>query len=280
MQEKIYECACGKAFKDAGNYTKHIKRFCKLNTELSTCVYCQKTMLPDLLVKHIRRCIYNPTRERFPSELKPIIRTPENRNPRYCKFCERYCKNLQSESNHLRYCRKNPANISRYENIDLIKQLKTHSASKQRQSGRANTPEAEALRRQRISETMKKNPKAGGKRERSGRGKKGWYKGYFCDSTYELVYVIYNIDHGIPFKRCDLEYIYSYNDQLHRYYPDFELADGSLVEIKGYHTQLVDIKLSAVTDRQIKILYEKDLKYAFDWVKDHYTYKQLSDLYE
>ena len=53
---------------------------------------------------------------------------------------------------------------------------------------------------------MKKNPKSGGLRHGSGKGKKGWYKGIFCDSTYELVFVIYYKDHEIPIKRSELKY--------------------------------------------------------------------------
>ena len=43
---------------------------------------------------------------------------------------------------------------------------------------------------------MKKNPLSGGLRHGSGRGKKGWYKGYWCDSTWELAWVIYQLDNG------------------------------------------------------------------------------------
>ena len=39
--------------------------------------------------------------------------------------------------------------------------------------GKANTEEAELLRKQKISQTMKANPKAGGLRSNSGRGRKG-----------------------------------------------------------------------------------------------------------
>ena len=53
-----------------------------------------------------------------------------------------------------------------------------------KKGGCASTQEKEALRRKRISESMKANPKAGGKRTGSGRGKKGWFNGIFCDSTY------------------------------------------------------------------------------------------------
>ena len=127
---------------------------------------------------------------------------------------------------------------------------------------------------------MRKSSTCGGKRHGSGRGKKGWYKGFFCDSTYELVFIIYNLDNNIEFRRCDRVYIYTYENKIHKYYPDFELPDGTIVETKGYHSELVDIKAASVTDRPIKILYEKDLQYAFEWVKEHYTYNELSDLYE
>ena len=30
---------------------------------------------------------------------------------------------------------------------------------------------------------------------KTGKGKKGWYKGFFCSSTYELAYVIFCLDH-------------------------------------------------------------------------------------
>lgn len=146
--------------------------------------------------------------------------------------------------------------------------------------GKAKTEEAENERRRKISETMKKNPKAGGIRKGSGRGKKGWYKGYFCDSTYELVYVIYNLDHNISFKRADISYTYTYNNQEHLYYPDFELKDGTLVEIKGYMTGQTYAKINAVKDRKLIVLQEKDLEYAFNYVKENYEYDELKDLYD
>ena len=139
-----------------------------------------------------------------------------------------------------------------------------------------------ALEKLKISAAMKKNPNAGGLRIGSGRGKKGYYKGYYCDSTYELVYIIYNLDHNIVFNRCPrtLYYEYLLDNKIKKYYPDFILPDGSLVEIKGYHDSIVDLKLASVKDRNIKILYEKDLKYAFDYVKATYNYSSLADLYD
>ena len=111
-------------------------------------------------------------------------------------------------------------------------------------------------------------------------GKHGTYKGYRCDSTYELAYIIYNLDHNIYFERNFVGYPYELDGKTHLYYPDFRLADGSLVEIKGQITEVVYIKLAAVKDVSIKLLSKDDLKYAFDYIKDTYEYKHLEDLYD
>lgn len=58
------------------------------------------------------------------------------------------------------------------------------------------------------------------------------------------------------------------------------MEDGSLIEIKGYMTNLVNVKLNAVQDRPIKILMKDDIQYMFDYVKKTYTYNDLSDLYD
>ena len=127
---------------------------------------------------------------------------------------------------------------------------------------------------------MQSAGKRGGLRIGTSRGKSGTYKGYHCDSTYELVWVIYNLDHNIFFERNHKSYSYYIEGNKHLYYPDFILEDGSLVEIKGFMTELVQTKLSAVTDTSIVLLQKDDLKYAFDYVKANYRYKNLFDLYD
>lgn len=194
-----------------------------------------------------------------------------------CKFCNHLSNTRSGLHQHQNKCLYNP------DNIDMLKAHEAKLAASgtiKRHGGNLLDAEAEQRRRERISQTLKQNPKAGGHRQGSGRGKKGWYKGFFCDSTYELVYIIYNLDNNITFKRCDRVYSYLKDDEVHNYHPDFELADGTIIEIKGYHTALVDIKTNSVKDRPIIVLYESDLKYAFDWVKAHYNYDKLTDLYD
>ena len=112
-------------------------------------------------------------------------------------------------------------------------------------------------------------------------GKRGFYKGIRCDSTYELVYVIYNFDHNIEFTRNTDFYWYVGTDgEEHKYFPDFKLADGTLVEIKGRMEDNVLLKIAAVDNVTIQLLQYDDLKYAFDYVKETYCYRKLEDLYD
>ncbi|MEI7942893.1 MAG: hypothetical protein WCH76_06985 [Candidatus Riflemargulisbacteria bacterium] len=68
-------------------------------------------------------------------------------------------------------------------------------------SGMASTEDKEQQRRKNLSVSMKAGGKSGGYRRKSGRGKHGWYKGIWCDSSWELAWVMYHLDHGIPFER-------------------------------------------------------------------------------
>lgn len=120
-----------------------------------------------------------------------------------------------------------------------------------------------------------KKIKTGGYREGSGRSKSGYYHNIFCGSTYELVWVMYNIHHNIPFKRY--EGFISYGNGK-KYYPDF-IQDNKIIEIKGYYIETVNEKAKACIDLgyEIEILYKKDLKCMFDWFNNTYPTKKLEE---
>ena len=142
-------------------------------------------------------------------------------------------------------------------------------------TGKAFKSEDEIARRKRISESMKLRG-AGGYRKGSGRGKKGWYKGFFCDSTYELAYVIYCLDHDISIKRNTEKRSYVYQGVERNYIPDF-IVNGVLVEIKGYNTDQWKAKMRDNPD--VQVYYENDLKDVFSYVKSKYG-KNFDQLYE
>lgn len=145
-------------------------------------------------------------------------------------------------------------------------------------SGKAKTIEDEEKRKQKISETMKKNPLAGGKRQGSGRGKKGWYKGYFCDSSWELAYVIFNLEHNVKFARNTEGFEYQYNNEIHKYYPDFILEDGTYVEVKGYYTKQTEEKIKSFKSK-LEIIDKYKIKFYLDYVIEKYG-NDFTKLYE
>jgi hypothetical protein len=86
-------------------------------------------------------------------------------------------------------------------------------------SGRGKTEEGEILRIKRIKGKAQKNN--GGYREGSSRGKKGWYKGYYCDSSWELAFLIYHLENNIDIQRYSGYREYEFNGKLKKYFPDF-----------------------------------------------------------
>lgn len=129
-----------------------------------------------------------------------------------------------------------------------------------------------------INRFLLKHKAPGGYREGSGRSKSGYYKEIYCGSTYELCWVIYNLDHNIEFNRFN-GYI---TDGKLKYVPDFILPDNTIVEIKGYHTDDVNNKtnLAISLGYKIKVLYKQDLKYIFEYVKKQYNTCNFATLYD
>jgi len=120
----------------------------------------------------------------------------------------------------------------------------------------------------------------GGYRPGSGRGKSGWHKGIWCDSSYELCFLVYCIDHHILIERCKSRYAYVDDAGNQRnYYPDFRVGDdNAIVEIKGYKEQYFDRKIAAC-DEDIAVYFRDDLNEHFEYVEMMYG-KNFTTLYE
>lgn len=141
--------------------------------------------------------------------------------------------------------------------------------------GRASTNEKEAIRRIRISEKMKLV--GGGYRRGSGRGKKGWYKGYWCDSSWELAWVIYQLEHNVKFERNVEKFEYFVEDKKHNYIPDFKI-ENVYIEIKGYDSDVWQNKLEQFPHK-LDILYENEMEPIFKYVHSKYG-KNFVKLYD
>lgn len=116
---------------------------------------------------------------------------------------------------------------------------------------------------------------SGGYIKGGGRGIKGWYKGFWCDSSWELAWIIYQLDNNIEFIRNKEGFEYVFENKKRKYYPDFILNTGEYIEIKGYITEQVKEKIKQFPhklnvigkyDIEKYIIYAKE-KYGNDFIK-------------
>lgn len=122
--------------------------------------------------------------------------------------------------------------------------------------------------------------KSGGIREGSGRSKSGWYKGYYCNNSYELAWVIYSLDNNVNFKRNTkgFEYINT-NDNISNYYPDFYIENTeTYIEIKRYKEKEFHNKQNRFKEK-IVVIDNNDIKLILLYVKNKYD-KNFIELYE
>lgn len=124
--------------------------------------------------------------------------------------------------------------------------------------------------------SIAKSQGLGGVTKGGGRGKKGWYKGIHCDSSWELAFILYCEDRGIMVTRCTEKRSYEFEGNHYTYYPDF-VVDGEIIEIKGYNSPQWEAKYQANPD--VKVLFHEQLKPILKHVVEKYG-KNFTDLYE
>lgn len=92
--------------------------------------------------------------------------------------------------------------------------------------------------------------------------------------SYELAWIVWNFEHKIFFKRCDKSFVYfdSEKKKLRRYYPDFELEDGTIIEIKGFVSQNALDKANAMKQYDVKyqMLTFDDIKHCIKYCIQKY----------
>jgi hypothetical protein len=128
-----------------------------------------------------------------------------------------------------------------------------------------------------IVHSKELNKNNGGYRTGSGIGKKGRYKGYWCDSSWEFAFLLYHIDNEIPIKRNTDKFLYCHNDKSHNYIPDF-IVDNKFYEIKGYCSEQWESKKSQFP-YHIEILGKKEIQFYIDYATKKYG-SNFIELYE
>ena len=179
-----------------------------------------------------------------------------------CRFCSRQFRIVKG---HEKVCLKNPDRVPGY-----AKGRKT--SLKFPNAGRAGTPEKEILRKQRISEGMRtKAATCGGHRKGSGRGKKGAYQGFWCDSSWELAWVLYHVHNTkIPFTRNWQKFPYTFQGETRLWIPDFRYTiTGHFVEVKGYLTPQAFAKINQFK-YSLLLFGEPEMKPIIAWAQNKF----------
>lgn len=99
------------------------------------------------------------------------------------------------------------------------------------------------------------------------KAKRGWYKGFWCGSSWELAFLLWALDHKLNIKRCDKVLKYEFEGKLRRYYPDFEI-DDIIYEIKGYEDKFAKAKQQAFPN--VVVLKYAEMKDKIEYVKNTY----------
>lgn len=221
-----------------------------------------------------------------------------------CKFCHKECKNDNSLRNHERLCKLNPnRQLTTYEkygptkgfnltgttkrsnqyikakNLGLPKPIiSEETRRKLSEAVKRNNPMSREDNRKKLSESMKKvysvNPP-----KVAGRSKCGNYKGFYCRSSWELAFVIYNLDHNINFIANKKGFKYIWDGTEHTYFPDFYCPDtDTYIEVKGYYDKKAQEKTKQFKGNLL-VLQNSDMKPYLEYVVEKYGSNFIS-LYE
>lgn len=121
---------------------------------------------------------------------------------------------------------------------------------------------------------------AGGYRKNAGRGKRGYYKGLYCMSSWELAFVYYQLEHGKEVLQCTERFEYTMNGEIHHYTPDF-IIDGVYYEIKNWHRPDTDFKIKSFPiDKQLILIEGKENEKYINFVKEKFGENFYEVLYE
>lgn len=198
------------------------------------------------------------------------------------KFCSRQCANSRSWSEDDKLKKSNSAKKSQKvkEANKKIGQLLKGQIKVDRVEKICSVCKEKIISR--ITENRKYHKNcylkiAGGYRMNSGNGKWGWYKGYWCQSSYELVFVIYHLDHKIEFERNKEGFEYKYNNKKYKFFPDFKIGK-QFIEVKGYKDKKCEEKIKQFP-HNLKVLFLKDMVDMFIYVESMYG-KDFIKFYE
>jgi transcription elongation factor Elf1 len=104
----------------------------------------------------------------------------------------------------------------------------------------------------------------------NGIGERGYYKGDYYHSSWELAFAVYHEDHHIPFERVvDEEFSYQWKGGTKTYTPDFKYHGEHYVEVKGYKIAKDQAKWDHFPHK-LEVLREEEMTPMIDYVESEY----------
>ncbi len=267
----------------------------KVNINL--CSWCNRDMGPPRSRgAHRRNCKMNPNHAEIIDKISKNRKNRKNHKKEYeticgiCKcgakiesvrikgnktyvknFCSRKCANSRVFTEEIR--KKISAALIIHAHLDKICPIcnksfpyrKSKTCSRECGIKLLQDPIRKAEIGEKISKAVR--GKTGGWRNFGGNGLKGHYEGILYQSSWELAWLIYHLDHKIPFRRCTEFFEYEFDGKKSKYYPDFFLEDEQIyVEIKGFMCRRTEAKIKSVP-LPIKVLMKNEMKQFLSYAK-------------
>ena len=280
----MYKCKyCGKEFEKSHSYAAHLSN-CKLNPNLKRKFEHSKSVKAGKLASKTK-ILNNPYRfelKEFTTKClccgKEIVhkltqyKFDKGDYKKYCSIsCANSSRKLSDETkNKIRKSVKSfYKNRKESNSNDKLNTRICEVCGKEfipevyiRKSGRSVTSSAKTCSkdcRNSLLSLKNKLSGSGGFRENSVKSyKHGTYNGIRCDSSWELAFVIWNLEHGNKIERCSDIRTYLENGIRRLYYPDFIVNDSIIYEIKGIKNNNSILKQQYNQD--IIFLYKEDMK--------------------
>lgn len=240
-----------------------------------TCELCGKEISKSNIGKHIK------SHELNPDKYEP--RHHVSHDDLNCIFCGRLCKNKNSLAQHETRCNSNPNRVvsvgnlvghtawnkglTKYTDKRVLKNSISSGDAQRGKPKRKHTEEEKHKISIRMKAVRQENPFW-----HCGNNKRGYYKDYWCDSSWELAYVIYCEDHNIEVVRNTKYFPYIFNGKERSYFPDFWLPQfDTYVEVKGYMNERSLCKIQQFpSDIKLIVLQDKEMRPILEYVIDKY----------
>ena len=302
----MYKCVyCHKEFEKPHSLAAHVS-MCKKNPKYLENLEKRKLSRKNTLEKLKEpRKTYNLICSKCGKEFSLQLKESEYLKGNYRKTCSAKCANshsLTSESKDkiskgVRNYILN--NIEKYSNLknseidlDLYIQNKTKRKRKTyliicKECGKEHVSHSKDTKFCSLSCASKYNNRKykethdgktlGGYKEGSVKNyKSGRYKGIWCDSSWELAFILYHLDRGEVVERNREIRYYNYYGQWKKFYPDFKI-NSTIYEIKGRQDEYAKAKYKYNED--IIFLYKEDMKKYIEYDESVYG-KNFISLYE